>query len=226
VSWDEESVLNAGDTVGYGGTLWILYLAVNSKVGIGRTSDYNSEEGSVRSYAKQELGLEDPGIPPIKEGYRSISRREVIDDDGNRDVINNRDKTAKIIRLTTLGKNPMKVVNSNDDIRVSLKRSIGAEVDQPTKPWWPGEGPQESFPVLIRTFADKSVREAPSVSILTIASFDCDRCGETVEKNYWVKLDGGNIAVSEWSRSVDIRCACDLKYVFSPADPKQPPRPK
>lgn len=223
VSWDETSVLEAGDTVGYGGTLWILHLAVNSKAGIGRTSDYNSEEGSIRSYAKQELGLGDPGIPAVKEGYRAISRKEVADANGNRDVINNKKKTGQIIALTTLGKNLMKVVNSNDDIRVSLKESIGAEVDRPTKPWWPGEGPQESFPVYIRTFADKSVREVPEVFIRTVGSFDCDRCEETVEEEYWVKLESGNIAVREWSRSITTKCACDLSYEFQAADPKEPP---
>ncbi len=226
VSWDETSVLRAGETLGYGGTLWILHLAVNSKVGIGRTSDYNSEEGSVRSYAKQQLGLSDPGIPAVKEGYQAISRKEVTDSAENRDVINNKDKTAKIIRLTTLGKNLMKVVDSNDDIRVALADSIGAEVDRPTKPWWPGEGPQDSFPVQIRTFADKSVREASEVYILAEGSFECDRCEKSVEEEYWVELKNGNIAVPEWSRFVSTQCSCGLEYEFSAADPGRSPSPK
>lgn len=223
MSWDEASVLDAGDTVEFGGTIWILHLAVNSDVGIGKTSDYNTEEGSVRSYAKQELGLEDPGVPTLKDGYKAISRRQVIDADGNQDVINNKDKTGQILRLTTLGKNLMKVVNTNDDIRMKLKVSIDAEVDRPTKPWWPGEGPQETFPVQIRTFADKAVREAPEVTIRTIASFDCDRCHATVEHEYWVELAEGNIAVGEWSRFTSTNCSCGLTYRHPVADPRQPP---
>jgi hypothetical protein len=226
VSWDESSVLAAGDTVEFCGTLWILYLAECSDVGIGKTSDFHTEKGSVRSYTKQNLGLEDPGVPTLKQGYKAISRKSVTDADGNQNVINNKHKTDWILSLTSLGKDLMKVINVNDNIRTKLKESIDAEIERPVKPWWPGEGPQETFPVYLRTFADKAVLEASEVTILAIASFECGRCKTTVKGTHWVKLTEGNIEVGEWSRFTSTECSCGLTYRHPVADPRQSPSPE
>ncbi|WP_155119419.1 hypothetical protein [Halomicrobium katesii] len=149
----------------------------------------------------------------------------MTDSVGHTDVINDKDKTGKILRLTSLGKNLMKVLNTNEDIQAELKRSIDAEFDTPTKPWWPGEGPEPTFPVKIQTFADKDVRGASEVSINTIASFECFRCEATVEHKYWVKLSSGDIAVSEWGRSITADCSCGQTYEHQVADPRTEPTP-
>lgn len=98
MKWTEPAVLQAANTVGFGGTLWILYLAGNTDVGVGKTSDYHTQRSSVRSYAKEQ-GLDDPGVPTVRNGYDNISQKTVVDAEGNRGAINDRHK-PNIVSLT------------------------------------------------------------------------------------------------------------------------------
>lgn len=223
MTWDEDSVLEAADTVGYGGVLWILHLAGNTDVGIGKTSDYHTEESSVRSHAKT-LGLDEPDIPTIKRGYKNITRKVVVDSDGSSDSINNAHKNH-LVSLTSLGKNLMKAVDNDDRIKNSLRASIGVEVDEPPEPWWPGEGPRDSFAVYLHTYEDRSVLEEDECEIEACASFECDRCNEEIESEFELTLQNGNI-VQGWGRVIEVKCEnCGQAWEHSAADPHQKPTP-
>lgn len=221
MSWNETFVLRAANKVGFGGSLWILYLAGNTDVGVGKTSDYHTLESSVRAYA-QNQGLEDPGIPTIKEGYSNISRKVVMDADGNRDVINDQHK-PHIVCLTPLGKGLMMTVETEDQIENSLKEDLGMEVEEPQTPWWPGDGPRESFAVSLHTYADRSVLQESVSEIEAKAIFDCPRCGEEIENEFVLTLQEGNI-VEGWDRFPTVECPnCETEYKHSAADPHREP---
>ncbi|WP_256288280.1 MULTISPECIES: hypothetical protein [Halobacteriales] len=224
MTWDEESVLQAADTVGYGGALWILYLAEESDVGIGKTSNFHSEKGSVRSYAKSE-DLDDPGISVVKDGFQNLCRKPVTDASGRTDVINNDDKNADLLRLSRLGMTLMKTVNSDDRVRTALKESIGIETGGLPDPWWPGDGPRENYSVYLYTHADHSVREEEEVDINAYARFECACCGEDVINEFQLTLENGEI-INEWGRKVTTQCeGCDTEFEHSVANPHQKPTP-
>lgn len=223
MSWNEASVLRAGKAVGKGGTLWILYLAGNYEVGVEKTSDYHTLRSSVRTYAQNE-GLDDPGHPTVREGYKNISRKKVIDADGNRDAINNEHK-PHIVSLTSLGKSLMSTVHHNDAIRHSLKESIGIEMDDPPDPWWPGEGPRDSFSVVLQTYEDRSVQEQDSAEIEAEAFFDCPYCEQEIENEFTVELQDGYI-VDGWNEFPEASCDnCENTFRHSAADPHHEPEP-
>lgn len=134
MDWDEEHVIAAGDTVGYGGTLWILYLTNSTEVGINKTSDYHTQQSSVRSFTKRELGLPEPKQPVVREGYMSISNKPVTAPTGTRDVINNEHKND-LLSLTTLGHKLVTAIRQDDRLDMALRGQIGV-VDEPNDPWW------------------------------------------------------------------------------------------
>lgn len=221
MSWNEDAVLGAADTVGFGGVLWILYLAGNTDVGVGKTSDYHTQRNSVRTYA-QNQGLDDPGHPTVKSGFQNISRKTVVDADGNRGPINNEKKTH-LISLTSLGKGLMKTVHNNDQIRTSVKKSIDIDVDEPQDPWWPGQGPRESNEVFLHTFADRSVLQETTAEIEAHAVFDCPCCGEVLENDFRLQLQNGEITEG-WGRFPEVECPnCNTEYRHSAANPHQSP---
>lgn len=221
MTWDEESVLAAVETVGFGGALWILHLACNSGVGAAKTSNFHVEDSSVKSYAK-EWGLDEPSDPIIKEGYKNISRKTVVDADQNRGVINNRDK-PEIVRLSSLGVSLAKTIDSDEQVRKTLQANLGMDVDEPQDPWWPGDGPDELYAVYLRTFADRSVLDEDEAEIEAIASLECLRCGEEVEDEYILVLTDGQI-VQGWSRFEEVDCDnCGLSLKYCVADPHRKP---
>lgn len=222
--WDADSVLSAGDTVGFGGTLWILYLAGNTDVGVGKTSDFHTQKSSVKSYATTH-GIPEPDDPIIKEGYRNLSRKTVIDADGNRGCINNQHK-PDILSLTSIGKGLMATVDNDQRIEYALKESIGIEIDEDPDPWWPGEGPNKSMAIYLRTFADRSVLDAEKAELDVIATFSCLRCGAEIEHEYTVTMTEGYLAEG-WSRIVTTDCEnCGLAHEHCPVNPKRPPDPR
>lgn len=221
MSWNEEAVLQAANTVEFGGALWILYLAGNTDVGVGKTSDYHTLRNSVRSYA-QDQGLDDPGHPTVKNGFANISRKVVVDSDGNRDTINNEHKNH-IVSLTSLGKGLMNTVHNDDQIENALKESIEIEVDEPQDPWWPEDGPQDSFNVFLHTYADRTVLREDHAEIEAHAIFDCPCCGEQVENDFELTLQDGYI-VEGWQRFPEVECAnCNNTYNHSAANPHYTP---
>jgi len=221
VLWNEDAVLQAADTVEFGGILWILHLAGNTDVGIGKTSDLHTQESSVRSYAKNE-GLDDPGIPIVREGYKNISRKTVVDGEGNRGTINHQHKPT-IVSLTPLGKGLMKTVDNDDRILKSLKGSIGIEVDEPQDPWWPGEGPRESNELFLYTYDERTVLDEEECEIDAHAIFSCKRCGEDITSDFQITLQQGNI-VDGWGKLIEAECdSCGTSYEHSAADPHRKP---
>lgn len=221
MAWDAESVLSAGATVGYGGTLWILYLAGNTDVGVGKTSDYYTQKSSVKSYAKSH-GLAEPSDPTVREGYRNISRKTVVDAEGNAGPINNQHK-PDILSLTSLGKGLMSKIHHDQRIELALQESIGIETDDDPDPWWPGDGPNESMAIFLRTFADRSVLDEEEAEFEAIATFDCLRCDAEIEHRYEVTITNGYI-VEGWSRTVTVECSgCGLVHEHCPVDPQRPP---
>lgn len=221
MKWTEEAVLQAADTVGFGGTLWILYLAGNTDVGVGKTSDYHTQKSSVRSYAKGQ-GLSDPGVPPVQEGYENISRKPVVDAEGNKDTINDQHKPT-IVSLTSLGKGLMKTVDNDGRIRASVKESTGIEIDEPQDPWWPGQGPYESASVFLHTYADRSAMDEEECEITAKARFDCQCCGEEIENEFQLTLNEGNI-VEGWGRFIEMDCeSCETTWKYSAANPYYDP---
>lgn len=223
MAWDEESVLKAADTVEFEGSLWILHLAGNTEVGIGKTSDYHTQEGSVRSYAKDQ-GLEDPGVQKVRIGYQNLCRKSVTDAMGNSGSILRQDK-PDIVRLTSLGKDLMRTINSDRRIENSVKQSIGVETDAPPEPWWPGNGPQDSFEVFLHTYADRSVLDESHATIEAQAEFECTCCGETVESNFELTLEDG-IMVEAWGRKIQTQCEnCMVEFQYSAANPHEKPDP-
>jgi len=124
VGWDENAVINAVHTVDAEGTLWILFLAQNSEVGIEKTSNLEKLDSSVRTYA-QGLGLDDPGVRTVRDGFNKIENRSVTDAEGFSDTINDDDKSNNLIRLTPLGQDLVTFVEKDDRIRNKLKEMIG-----------------------------------------------------------------------------------------------------
>lgn len=223
MSWDEDSVLSAGETVGFGGTLWVLYLAQCNAVSPAKTSDYHTEKSSVRAYANQQEGLDDPEEPIIREGYEKLNRCLVVDRDGNRGYINKQDK-QDLVRLTSLGYDLVTTIDTDERIEKELKKSIGVDVQEPQDPWWPGQGPNEDFSIYLRTFADRTVLDRDTVDIEAIVSFDCYRCDTEIEHEYNVKLEDGNTV--EWGRTVEVECPqCCQEYGHRAVDPHRDPEP-
>lgn len=223
MTWDEDSVLQAASTVGFGGSIWILHLAENSHVGKGPTSDYHTERNQVRSYVQSE-GLDDPGIPTIKRGFKNISRKRVVDVEGRSGVINN-EKKPNLVCLTRLGITLMTTLNTNDQISNAFKENIGLEEEGLPDPWWPGDGPRENFTVYLYTHADHSVRNETEIEIDAYARFECTCCGDEVENEFELTLEDG-IIVNEWGRMVTAECdTCENTFEHSVADPHREPNP-
>lgn len=223
VTWDEDSTRGVAETVGLGGAIWTLYLALESPVGAARTSDFHSEAGSVKSYAKR-IGLEEPNDPVVKEGYKNISRKNVVDADGNYGVINKQDK-PHIVRLSSLGVELAAAIDNNEEIENSIKKFIGADYDKVQDPWWPVSPPDRSNEIYLRTFSDRSLREDEEAEIHVIATFDCLRCGSEIEHEYSITLNNGN-PVNGWSRSVEAECGdCGLMHEHKVGDPHEKPSP-
>lgn len=223
MSWDRDSVEEAGETVGFGGTLWILYLAQSNAVSPAKTSDYHTLKSSIRSYAKQQEGLDDPGEPPIREGYQNITRRVVVDADGNRGYINKQDK-QDLVRLTSLGYDLTTTIDRDERIEKALKETIDIEIEEPQDPWWPGQGPNESFAIHLRTYADRTVLDEETAEIEALASFECDRCDTEIEHEYDVRLEEGNPV--EWGRTVEVECPqCEQEYGHGAVHPHRDPEP-
>lgn len=223
VSWDKDSVLAVTDTVGFGGTLWLLYLAGNTDVGIGKTSDFHTQKSSVRSYAKDQ-NLNDPGVPVVKEGYQNLCGKTVVDADENAGTILRQDK-PEIVRLTPLGKSLLQTIDSDDRIEICVKEAIGIESEQ-EDPWWPGKGPLDSSPVKLYTYADRSALDQSEAEIQAHATFPCPYCEEEIENDFQLTLQEG-IIVDGWGQKVDATCeSCGNDFLHSAADPYTRPEPK
>lgn len=223
MTWDESSVVSAAKTVGREGSVWILYLAGNRMVGVGKTSDFHTLAGSVEARAK-DLGFDDFDKGQVRDGYDNISTKVVRDASGNSDTINNKDK-PNIVRLSTLGKKLMAKVDNNDEIDFVIKEEIDADVDIPTKPWWPVGECSPDNAVYIRTDEDKEVLGVDESHIHVTASFDCLRCSDPVKHDYEVKLEDG-IPVNGWSRFVEVQCTnCGQVWEHLCGNPHQQPSP-
>lgn len=221
MKWTEDTVLHTADTVGFGGTLWVLYLAGNTDVGVGKTSDYHTLKSSVRIYP-QNHGLSDPGVPIVREGYENLCRKTVVDAEGNQGPINNKHK-PNIVSLTPLGKGLMKTLDNDDRIKESVKQLIGIDADQPQDPWWPGQGPLESAEVFLHTSADRSVLDEGECIIDAKAEFNCPRCGTEIENEFQLPLTNGQI-VEGWGRFIEADCdSCEATWQHSAADPHHEP---
>ncbi|MFK5604769.1 hypothetical protein [Haloferax volcanii] len=227
MSWDKDSILRASDTVGDNGTLWLLFLAGNTDVGVGKTSNAERHIGSVRTLA-QDGGLSDPGHSGVMVGYSNITRKIVTDADGNGGPINVDKKSNNLLQLTTLGKQLLTTLDRDERIELEVRKSIGMNVDVPTEPWWPHGDPDESHPIYIRTFADRSVLDEAECEIEVIASFQCEKCHTDIEHSYNVRMESGTI-VNGWSRTVPVDCEnpdCDLTYEHLVGDPFRGPTPE
>jgi len=217
-------VLQAGRTLDGAGTLWVLFLAKRGEVGIQKTSNLRKLEGSVRSYA-QEIGLDDPGVSQVYAGFKIIERRKVVDADGNRDTVNNDDKSNDLVRLTPLGQDFVTKIDNDRRIENKLKDLIGADTEEITDPWWP-YGPaddQEGREVLIRTFADRSVLDADEAEITVLVSFDCVKCSDQIEDvEFDVEMQDGSLI--EWGRTETVECSeCGCPNKICPIDQNRPP---
>lgn len=227
MSWDKDSVLRASDTVGDNGTLWLLYLAGNTAVGVGKTSNAEQHIGSVRTLA-QDGGLPDPGYSDVMSGYDNITRRIVQDADGNRCPVNVDKKSNNLLQLTTLGKQLLTKLDRDERVELAVRERIGMDVDTPTEPWWPYGDPNESCPVYMRTFADHSVLDEDECEIEVIASFECGKCYTNIEHSYKVLMQNGDL-VNGWSRTVSVDCEnpnCNLTFEHLVGDPHTEPTPK
>jgi len=221
VGWDENAVINAVHTVDAEGTLWILFLAQNSEVGIEKTSNLEKLDSSVRTYA-QGLGLDDPGVRTVRDGFNKIENRSVTDAEGFSDTINDDDKSNNLIRLTPLGQDLVTFVEKDDRIRNKLKEMIGVDTENAGQPWWPYDGPSDDLALKIRTFADRSVLEDAETEITAVVSFDCPNCGETIEdEEFEVKMVDGNLI--EWGRTDIVDCSCGATVEICPIDPNRNP---
>lgn len=222
MGWDEDTVINAAYRVDGEGTLWILFLAQNGEVGIEKTSNLEKLDSSVRAYAK-ELGLEDPGLRTVRDGFSKIENRSVTDADGVSDTINNDDKSNNLVRLTPLGQDLVTFVNKDDRIRNELKELIGVEVESVGQPWWPYDGPSTDLALRIRTFADRSVLEEAQTEITAVVSFDCPNCEATIEnERFEVTMVDGDLI--EWGRTDVVDCSlCGASFEICPIDPNREP---
>lgn len=223
MDWDEEHVIAAGDTVGYGGTLWILYLTNSTEVGINKTSDYHTQQSSVRSFTKRELGLPEPKQPVVREGYMSISNKPVTAPTGTRDVINNEHKND-LLSLTTLGHKLVTAIRQDDRLDMALRGQIGV-VDEPNDPWWIHGPANDDHAVFLRTYSDRSELDKAHGAIDVIASFDCPRCGDHIEHEYSMELQDGH-TIDGWETTVEVTCeGCGQWYSHTKADQYTPPEP-
>lgn len=221
MTWDEDSVEAAAEVVGEAGTIWILHLAGNTEVGKGKTSDFHTQCSSVRACAK-ELGLDDPGVPTVKEGYRNLYRRRVTDSEGRSGPILNH-KKENIVALTSLGKTLVTKIDNDERAENKLKEYLDIETEEPEDDWWPHDGPDESFSVYLYTNADRSVREEDEVEIEAHARFDCPKCGESVSNVFDLVLREGTSM--NWGM-IEAECDnCGMKFKHSAADPHCKPTP-
>lgn len=225
MSWDEESVLEAGRTLDGAGTLWILFLADNREVGKGKTSNLRTLESSVRSYA-QTIGLADPDTKQVYDGFDIIENRAVYDADGYKDTVNDDNKSNDLVKLTSLGHGLVTKIDNDDRIENKLKDLIDAETEEITEPWWPYGDPtddQEDRELLIRTFADRSVLDADEVEITAAVSFDCVKCNERIEDvEFDVEMQNGSLI--EWGRTETVECSeCECPNKICPIDQDRPP---
>jgi len=221
VAWDKETVVRAAETVGAAGTLWVLFLAQNDEVGIEKTSNLQTLDSSVRSYAK-EIGLDDPGQETINQGYNRITNSRVVDADGNVACINRDDKSNDLVRLTPAGQDLVTSVHNDERIKNRLKEFLGLEVEGVQEPWWPNTDPSNLHVLNIRTFANHSVLDQDEAEITAIVSFDCPKCDSDVETEFVVRLSEGHLV--EWGRTEEVNCsACDTSAEICPIDPHRPP---
>lgn len=227
MSWDKDSVLRASETVGDNGTLWLLFLAGNTAVGVGKTSNAERHVGSVRTLAK-DGGLTDPGYSDVISGYGNITRRVVEDADGNRGPINVDKKSNNLLQLTTLGKQLLTTIDNDERIELEVRDQIGMDVDTPTEPWLPHGDPNEDHPVYMRTFADHSVKDQDECEIEMIASFECGSCYTDIKHTYQVLMKNGTL-INGWTRTISVDCEnpdCNLTYEHLVGDPHTEPTPK
>ena len=182
-----------------------------------------THNSSVRSSTKQELELNDPSEPVIKQGFRNISRKTVVDSIGRTDTINDEHK-PHLLSLTTHGKRLMTAL-CDERIDRAIKSSIGVDLDEPVDPWWPTEPPNPDAAVYLRTYSDRSELNKSEGSIEVLATFTCGRCRGEIEHSYQMSLTNGR-PVEGWIEHVTAECeTCGMTYRQLKADMYNMPEP-
>jgi hypothetical protein len=183
-------------------------LATGKSAGKALTSDRNSVQGKVKSWAKRHrVDNFDEA-----EGWRALNGTRLQSPDGI-DVINNDDKSADLLRFTDVGNAVLSALKSDPVLQSEITRHL-TKAPSPTEPWFPIEnGPDASIRMRI-----ESAMVAEPAKYDVIAEFECERCDQHLRHRYSVVLPDDLYS----GRRVTTTCACGLSWSHETTNPFRP----
>ncbi len=192
-------------------TIWLLYLAEHPhKVGIGKTSDYHTLEGSVSAYAgKHDL---DPFNP--RKGYKELCRTQFHSPVGTQTFF--LEDKPDLVRLTKMAIGILTRLATSNDLRMRTLEQLGVRPVVPER-WFPVTVKPEA-PVLMSTTTPHPGQEPFTMRVN--ASYLCERCGSRVAHSYEMEW-----RTDEWV-TVRSRCpVCALEWEHMKGFPYGRPTP-
>ncbi len=191
--------------------VWLLFLAEKrKKVGIGKTSDFDTQRGSVEAFAKG-YGL--VGFD-ARSGYRRLTRVEFTSPVG-KDKLFRGDKPG-ILRLTRIGIGVLQYLSTNPAWRGEILLELGADIPD-VKEWFPVPIKPDA-PIQMMTTSPRPKAEPYTIQVT--ATFTCDRCNNLVQHQYDLLW-----RTEEWMEVAVICGECGTMWQHWKGYPYQAPQP-